>query len=144
MMQKVNKGEFNVHPFFSRQKAKKQKGFVCSLRHLSFSQFPLWAGGECAEYCVCVCWCAWFVCAEAFPTNAAHNTYACYITTPIRPSLSPSIPKSNSFISPSLLNKAPIHCPANQSVHSCSQLSMTRFIWLALCPSHQPSSFSIL
>lgn len=94
--------------------------------------------------CVCVCWCLWLCVRKHFPTNAAHNTYACCITTPIHPSLSLSLPNSNSFISLSLLNKAPIHCPANQSLHSCSQLSMTRFIWLGLCPSHQPSSFSIL
>lgn len=37
--------------------------------------------------------------------------------------------------------KLPIHCPANQSLHSFSQSSMTRFIWPGPCPSNQPSPF---
>lgn len=126
--------------FFPKQKAKSRRA---SLVHSDIQVSTLC--GECVQYCACTRRCLWRVCVrKRFPTNAAHNTFACYITTPIRPSLSPSLPNLNSFISLSLFNKAPIHCPANQSLHSCSQLSMTRFIWLGPCPSHQPSSFSIL
>lgn len=129
-------------PLNKKQKAEGHRLFTH--RHLGFNSLSSPGGGECVQYCVYVCWCLWLCVRKHFPTNAAHNTNACCITTPIRPSLSPSLPNSNSFISLSLFNKAPIHCPANQSPHSCSQLSMTRFIWLGPYPSHQPSSFSIL
>lgn len=118
-----------------------KKFFACSPRHLGFNHLSSMDSGGCVQHCVYVCWCLWLCVRKHFPTNAAHNTYACNITTPIRPSLSPSLPNPKSFISLSLFNKAPIHCPANQSLHSCSQLSMTQFIWPGPCPSHQPSSF---
>ncbi len=136
-MPKVNKGEFNVHLFFPEQKAKNRRALL--VHSQTFRSQPFVLSGwwwMCTVLCVCLL-VSVVVCAEAF-SNKCSNTYACCITTPIRPSLSPSLPNSNSFISLSLFNKAPIHCPANQSLHSCSQLSMTRFIWLGPCP------FSIL
>lgn len=124
------------------KKKPKAEGLHLSTQTFRFQLFVLYGWWwMCAALCVCVCWSLWSCVRKHFPTNAAHNTYACSITTPIRPSLSPSLPNPKSFISLSLVDKAPIHCPANQSLHSCSQLSMTRFIWPGPCPSHQPSSF---
>lgn len=98
-------------------------------------------GGACAQHCVCVCRCLSLGLRKLFSkTIHMHATLRPpSVTLCLLPSLTP-----NSFISLSLFNKAPIHCPANQSLHSCSQLSMTRFIWLGPCRSHQLSSFSIL
>lgn len=133
--------------FYLNKKQKAEGPQLFTRRHLGFK--ALFSTGEWwmsrLQYCVYVCWSLWLCLRKHFPTNAAHNTYACYITTPIPPSLSPSLPNPYSFISLSLslFNKAPIHFPANQSLHSCSQLSMTGFIWLGPSPSHQPSSISI-
>lgn len=142
MTQKVNKGEFNVDLFVPEIKSKEAEGLrLFTRRRLGSS--PLSFSG-CLWMCTVLRVCLWSCVRKHFPTNAAHNAYAFCITTPIRPSLSPSLPNSNSFISLSAFNKAPIHCPANQSLHSCGQLSMTRFIWLGPRPSNRPSFFSIV
>lgn len=90
--------------------------------------------------------CRWFSRSPSSPPSAPETIHCNLILGPPSVHLSScSSPAQNAFISHSLSNKAPIHCLANQSRHSCSKSSMTRFIWLGLSLSsalfllHPPS-----
>lgn len=121
---------------------KKQKDFACSPRHLGFNHLSSTGSGGCVQHCVCLL-VSVVVCAEAF-YNKCSTQYICMQHYDPHSSISVSFPPKPKVFHLSLPNKAPIHCPANQSLHSCSQLSMTQFIWPGPCPSQWPSSFFYL
>lgn len=94
MMHKVNEEEFEV--LFSPKRKTKSRG--ASLAH-SHTLLVSPVGGETGRWCMCS---ALRVCLSVSVVGSAEaffqdNTYACYITTPIRHSLSPSLPNSKLF-----------------------------------------------
>lgn len=110
-----------------------------SLTHVT-SPLLMKPESACAQCCVCICWCLSLGLQKRFLIHMLH-----YDPSP-HPSISVSFPpllKSLSSLTPSS-TKHQFTVTANQSLHSCSQLSMTRFIWLGPCRPHQLSSFSVL
>lgn len=84
---KWTKGNSMLMSFFPKQKAKKQKGFACSLRHLGFN--PLW--WMCTVLCVHSSLSVACVCAEALSDKCSAQ-YICMLHYDPHPSISVSFP----------------------------------------------------